>query len=202
MKTKEKILSTALDLFNTEGLQKVTLRKIAGSMGISQGNLNYHYKTKGDIVAALYYQLVEEMDQEMKKVVKEQPVMSFLFESSLTSMRTLYAYRFISKDLYHVLQAEVELTKHYLKLQKLRRQQYLTLFHHMISEGLLRSEDFEGEYERLYERMNILGDNWINAAIFFAPKGQSMVEYYHKLLFEVIYPYLTKKGKKEFCEIG
>jgi hypothetical protein len=36
-KTKEKILDTALRLFNQEGLANIKLRRIATEMGISQG---------------------------------------------------------------------------------------------------------------------------------------------------------------------
>ena len=53
--TKEIIINTALKLFNTEGLSKVTLRTIANKMGISQGNLNYHFKKRDDIIEALYF---------------------------------------------------------------------------------------------------------------------------------------------------
>lgn len=198
MKTKERILATALELFNSEGLKEVTLRRIAGEMGISQGNLSYHYKAKADIVSALYFQLVDRMDIEMEKITQEQPILSFLYQSSLVSMQTLFEYRFITKDLYAVLGADKQLKEHYLGLQGTRRKQFSFLFQNMISTGLLRGEEFEGEYDRLYQRMNILGDNWINAAILLDDKQASGVEFYHQLLFEVIYPYLTEKGKAEY----
>ena len=201
MKTKDKILVTALELFNREGLKDVTLRQIAKAMNISQGNLNYHYRAKSHIVSALYFQLVERMNIEMSQLVKNQPIISFLSESSLVSMRVLYEYRFITKDLYAVLDSDDELKQHYVGLQEMRKQQFLMLFKNMIEEGLLRSKELNNEYERLYERMNILGDNWINAAALLRANDESVVDYYHSLLFEVIYPYLTEKGKTEFKKL-
>ena len=198
MKTKDKILLTALELFNTEGVKEITLRKIASKMGISQGNLNYHFKTKADIISALYYQLVEKMDDETKRMVQHQPILNFLFSSSLISMRVLYEYRFIMKDLYKVLDADEQLKLHYVNLQIIRKEQYEQLFKNLNGGGLIRNEEFSGEYRRLYERMNILGDNWINAADLFKDKNHPPVEYYHGLLFEVIYPYLTIDGKEQF----
>ena len=62
----------------------------------------------------------------------------------------------------------------------------------------MRPEEFEGEYLGLYERMNILGDNWINASILFKGKDQAVVKHYHRLLFEMVYPYLTEEGKKGY----
>ncbi|MDC6367517.1 MULTISPECIES: TetR/AcrR family transcriptional regulator [Flavobacteriaceae] len=198
MNTKNKILTKALELFNAKGVKEVTLRQIALALGISQGNLNYHFKAKKDIVSTLYFQLVKEMDVEMQKVIQEQPMLSFLRESTLVSMHILHKYRFLLKDLYSVLQSDNELKAHYLELQKMRKEQYLVLFQNMSAQGLIRSEELKGEYDRLYERMNILGDNWLNAAGLFQSGNKSVVTYYHALLFEVIYPYLTPKGKDEY----
>jgi len=41
-KTKDKILRTALELFNNEGESQISSVDIASVMGISPGNLYYH----------------------------------------------------------------------------------------------------------------------------------------------------------------
>lgn len=201
MKTKERILIKALELFNKHGLKDVTLRQIASSLGMSQGNLNYHFRTKSEIISQLYFRLVEKMDHEMKKINHEKPILSFLFEIAQVSMNILYQYRFITRDLYHVLGSDDALKKHYIQLQQMRKQQYLLLFENLIHEGLMREEELEREFERLYERMNILGDNWINAADFFKTEDASKVAHYQSLLFEVIYPYLTRQGKEQYLAL-
>lgn len=201
MKTKERILLKSLELFNKEGLSEVTLRRIAVALDISQGNLSYHFKTKAEIIGSLYNRLVEEMNTEMQKIAQEQPILSYLEKSSRVSMETLFAYRFILRDLYKVLETDKELKKHYLELQKTRGAQFSLLFQNLVKEGLMRPEELDGEFDRLHERMNILGDNWINAADFFSTDDKTKVAHYHSLLFEVIYPYLTKKGKEEYLGI-
>lgn len=201
MKTQELILQKSLELFNIYGIKAVTLRQIAKALSISQGNLNYHFKTKAEIVSRLYFMLVEKMDMEMSKLNQNRPILSVLFDSALVSMTILYQYRFITRDLYVVLQGDETLKKHYLQLQKIRKQQYLFLFQNMKYTGLMREEEFDFEYERLYERMNIFGDNWINAADFFKKDQVSVVPYYHMLLFEIIYPYLTNEGKQQYLEM-
>lgn len=198
MKTKERICVTALQLFNREGVKEVTLRKIAKEMGISQGNLNYHFRTKGEIVSTLYFELVDKMNAVTDKMTNQNSVFSHLFESSFEMMNIFFEYRFLMKDFYSVLHSHPDLKSHYKELQFIRKQQYLQLFHQLVNQNLIRHEEFEDEYSRLYERMTILGDNWINTAILFSEENQKMVEYYHKLLFEVLYPYLTNFGKVEF----
>ncbi|NQZ77062.1 MAG: TetR family transcriptional regulator [Ekhidna sp.] len=201
MKTKERIALNALELFNNQGVKEVTLRQIANSLKISHGNLNYHYKLKEQIISDLYYRLVEELDIEMNKLEIHQNDLSMLYESSAITMKILYRFRFLLKDLYSILSADSSLKDHYLGLQKLRKTQYLTLFTRLQSAKIIRNEDFKGEFSRLYERMNILGDNWINASIFFMGDSPQIVAYYHELLFELIYPYLTEKGKKLYLEM-
>lgn len=51
---RERILDTALALFNAEGEACVSTVDIAAVMGISPGNLYYHFKGKEAIIEALY----------------------------------------------------------------------------------------------------------------------------------------------------
>ncbi len=60
--TKQKILIKSLELFNYNGISKTSLRTIADEVGISVGNLQYHFKKREDIIEALYFQLVKKMD--------------------------------------------------------------------------------------------------------------------------------------------
>ena len=63
MDTKSRILETALALYNEQGIQSVTNRHIAAEMGISPGNLHYHFRHTDDIIVALYEALSVEMDE-------------------------------------------------------------------------------------------------------------------------------------------
>jgi|GEM_PF-4394606 len=51
--TKNKILKTAQRLYNQKGLESVSIRGIAAEMGISHGNLMYHYENKEVLTKAL-----------------------------------------------------------------------------------------------------------------------------------------------------
>ncbi len=197
-KTKQKILKTALELFNNEGVNNVTLRQIAQEIGISQGNLNYHYKTRQDIIEALYFELVQKMDELMEHSASQLPTLETLYINGVKSMEGLYNYRFILKDALHVIKESEKIKIHYIQLQKVREQQYLHIFKLLVDEGIMRKEEFPNEYSNLYHRMNILGDNWINSQELLNPDLKNPVEYYSRILFEMIYPYLTSQGKTEF----
>jgi len=62
-KTKSKILSSTLQLFNTHGMVNVRLQHIADEAFISVGNLAYHYKNKEAILSAIYHDLAKKQRQ-------------------------------------------------------------------------------------------------------------------------------------------
>ena len=63
MKTAERILLTALELFNDSGESNVSCVDLALELDISPGNLYYHYKGKEVIVVALFEMYKERMDK-------------------------------------------------------------------------------------------------------------------------------------------
>lgn len=57
MKTRDKIIETALQLFNELGTKMVSTNHIAAATGISPGNLYYHFRNKEDIIRAIFEQM-------------------------------------------------------------------------------------------------------------------------------------------------
>lgn len=62
MKTRDKILGVALELFNAEGVAALSAVDIASAMGISAGHLYYHFKGKPEMLAELMTRHREEVD--------------------------------------------------------------------------------------------------------------------------------------------
>lgn len=196
--TKEKILRSALRLFNEHGVASITLRTIAQDVGMSQGNLTYHFKKREDIIEALYYKLVATMDAELQALYTQASDIALLFDLSYHSMKVFYGYKFLLVDIVAIMRTHPAVNEHYTMLQHYRKQQFLALFMRMVEHNVLRAGETEGEYERLYERMTILGDFWIATAEMTQPPSdnEETLRHYHFLLLDAIYPYLTKKGKK------
>ncbi|VAW08376.1 Transcriptional regulator, AcrR family, partial [hydrothermal vent metagenome] len=65
IKTREKILRTALALFNAEGEAQVSTVDIAAVMEISPGNLYYHFRGKEAIIEALF----DDFEREIRQVL-------------------------------------------------------------------------------------------------------------------------------------
>ncbi|WP_448547058.1 TetR/AcrR family transcriptional regulator [Thalassotalea fusca] len=54
MKTRDKIIQASIELFNKQGERNVTTNHIAAHLGISPGNLYYHFRNKEDIILSIY----------------------------------------------------------------------------------------------------------------------------------------------------
>jgi AcrR family transcriptional regulator len=60
--TRNRILDAALSLFNDEGIAKITINRIAAELGMSSGNLYYHFKTKEQIADGLVRRLPKRIE--------------------------------------------------------------------------------------------------------------------------------------------
>ncbi len=91
MKTAEKILLTALELFNEHGENSVTSVDIAMELDISPGNLYYHYKGKEVIIDALV-------------ALHKKQMMSVLSRDVVTALRAedVFYYLYILIEKFHL----------------------------------------------------------------------------------------------------
>jgi AcrR family transcriptional regulator len=61
-RTRQRILDVTLALYNERGEPQVSTSLIAAELGISAGNLHYHFRRKDELSAALLEQFVGELD--------------------------------------------------------------------------------------------------------------------------------------------
>ena len=113
MKTKDKIVQASLTLFNERGERNVTTNHIAAHLGISPGNLYYHFRNKADIIYSIFVQykrLVETyLNIPPDRALTNQDKMFFL-ESVFEG---LWEYRFFHRDLEYLLDTDERLRRDY-----------------------------------------------------------------------------------------
>jgi AcrR family transcriptional regulator len=201
-KTREIILDTSLELFNSLGLSKVTLRTIANKMEISQGNLNYHFKKREDIIETLYFQLVQNVDSSMSSMKEPKNPFQLLVSISQTIMSNFFEYRFFLLDFVQIMRENKKIRTHYTELTILRELQFLSLLNLLIENDLMRKEVLPNEYKNLYKRFQMLSEFWISDAEIHNSKIiKKTISTYSVILTQAIFPYLTLKGQKEYHSI-
>ena len=98
--TPDRILAASRQLFNEKGYAATSLSEIAAQVGISQGNLTYHFPSKSDlalgIVQGLRLRLNERRDSVQPGRVADDYVAHLLFAMSL-----IWNNRFLLRDRIH-----------------------------------------------------------------------------------------------------
>ncbi len=101
MKTSDKIIDTALQLFNEQGTKAVSTNHIAAAAGISPGNLYYHFRNKEDIIRAIFEQMDEYgVDQYQLILDKYPPGTIVALENTFVMIQEYnWRYRFFKREL-------------------------------------------------------------------------------------------------------
>jgi AcrR family transcriptional regulator len=200
--TKRKILDASRELFNLYGLDKVSQRRIAEHLGISPGNLTYHFKKSEDIVEALYFEMVATMDGAMEEVKNMQYNLPFIFKMIDLLVECFFQYRFMLLDFVPIMRHHAKIRKHYEQLSLLRKQQFMGAIKHLRETQMIREEELPLEYEFLYDRFQILADFWISSIEIKEEGVKSLhLQRGKRLLTQSLYPYLTLEGKKAFLAV-
>lgn len=150
-KTKTKILRTALSLFNNEGESQISSVDIASVMGISPGNLYYHYKGKDEVIAALFEDFEEEIRQVLTAPINEPLNLADNWVYLYIIFEEIYDFRFFYRNMSELLTRIPELRGPFSRILSLKEQTAFSLLSTLQDAGLL---DFaEGEKGALAGRI-------------------------------------------------
>lgn len=198
-KTKEKILDVALVLFNQDGLANITLRKIAGFMGISQGNLNYHYKKRADIIEALYFRFASAVDDKIAEIIQREDLnWSYLKVYMAEMIGIFFDYRFIFLDFSHLMRDYPKIREHYIEVLVKRDREFPGMFKILEGMGVFRPEAFPGQFRQMYQRIQLLNDFLLSHAEIKGQLERKMVaENYVNMISSEIYPYLVESIQED-----
>lgn len=202
MKTRDKILETALNLFNTQGIDPITVRHVAKEMGISHGNLCYHFPRKEDIIQQLYLNLVAELDEEIHQLQTQAPQLNLILASIQTTFAIQYKYKFILIDFVGIMRNIPAIRAHFRKLFIRRQQEFSALIQYMCKAGYFREEQYAGQFRQFITSFYLIGDFWIaEAEILFEGTDEEKLKHYTHVAVSLVFPYLTQKGQQELLSV-
>jgi len=202
MKTRDKILETARELFNTDGVSTVSSRNISDAMSISYGNLCYHFPKKDDIIMQLYAQMQAELDTEVAKLRAEIFSFDFFIRSLRGMLVVLYKYKFVFLDLNLLIRKSEHIRRHARKQYQIRLAVCREIYDFLIREGYLKNEEWEGHYDMLAHSVLVLLNSWImDAEIYHKGDDTEKVDYYLQMIYRIVSASLTKKGEDAFIRV-
>lgn len=204
MKTKDKILQTSLLLFNQQGERVVTTNHIAAELGMSTGNLYYHFKNKQEIISQLLDQFQESILDVLTVPEREMTLADKIgyFEGI---SETVWAYRFLNRDLLHLMDVNSSLADKYPELANTVRERGERIYARFVASGLMHAT--ADEIHALMINIWIVLTNWAN---FLSMSGVTQqtdsldpkwVKRGLRQMVYMEYPYATKEIQQELDKL-
>jgi len=195
--TRSEIITKSVALFNTRGFFKVTIKEIADAMGISPGNLTYHFKKKENLLEAIQTQLLKDTEGIMVPADQEITLAHFqeMFEKFFLVQQT---YRFYFIEIIYLLQEYPEITKAYRDKTSSRFTNARKLVDYYIMTGRLKTEAQAGDYDDMVHSLWMVNTFWTLGTVLAGNYGDGRFASPINSLWKMLAPYLTEKGLEEY----
>jgi AcrR family transcriptional regulator len=196
--TKQRILLQAEKLFFEQGIANVRLQQIADRSEISVGNLAYHFNNKEAIVEAVYEITMEGLYSILVKSKIYPGLASFddkfsnLFDFMKKNLFFYTNFWEIKRNFSGIDTNIIDINKKIISKLKKRLKDNL-------AREALKKEELEGSYDLLAKTLLFNINSWVPQQLL---QGKKLSEEDFKTyMWNLIYPYLTAKGKKEFASL-
>jgi AcrR family transcriptional regulator len=196
--TKQRILLQAEKLFFEHGIANVRLQQIADRSEISVGNLAYHFNNKEAIVEAVYEITIGDLYSILVKSKIYPGLSSFddkfsnLFDFMKKNLFFYTNFWEIKRNFSGIDTNIIDINKKIISKLKKRLKDNL-------AREALKKEELEGSYDLLAKTLLFNINSWVPQQLL---QGKKLSEEDFKTyMWNLIYPYLTAKGKKEFASL-
>jgi AcrR family transcriptional regulator len=146
MKTKDRILAAALQLFNEQGERKVTTNHIAAHLEMSPGTLYYHFKNKKEIIHELFLNYEGTVDGILTIPADRHLTLQDKLDYLQGVFQGLWEYRFIHRDMEHLLLSEEKLHERYRQFFRRSKKKIAAIYEGLRDSNIIEinQEDLEG----------------------------------------------------------
>jgi AcrR family transcriptional regulator len=160
-KRRAEILRTALSLFNAQGTAAVSTNHIAKELGISVGNLYYHFADKETIVRALYEEHTQKFDEMWHAPTNANEAATVLVGALRRTFTISWERRFFYRELVSLTRSDPALRKLYVT-QRARRSGQIGAFQRSFVElGLLNVPGGEPALTQLEDLSWMISAFWL-----------------------------------------
>ena len=168
-RTRERILETALLLFNRLGEPNVTTADIAGEMEISPGNLYYHFRSKDEIIAELFATFAQRLEELLTWPEGREAGVEDLWLLLHLLFETMWQYRFLFRDLDEILSRNRMVATRFALIMRRGSGTVIELCRAMVATGAMDAS--EREIAALAENVTLIATYWISFQKISAAEG-------------------------------
>ena len=156
--TRERILDTSLAMFNAQGEPNVTTNHIADELGMSPGNLYYHFRNKDDIVEQLFSRYEARIDDALLVPEDRLPNLEDIWLQLHLVFECMWAYRFLYRDLVDILARNRKLKLRFVRILTRASASAAELMRGLTRAGIMRAS--AAEVRALAENVLLVATFW------------------------------------------
>jgi AcrR family transcriptional regulator len=161
MNTHDRILDTALRLFNQSGTAAVSTNHIADALSISPGNLYYHFRNKEAIIRELFEQQYAHWDAIYSLPDDRMPTLDDMWRMVIDTFPVSWDYRFIYRELIALLRRDDELNRRWVEVRARGFAGFRELIDVFVAAGVLRPPGEPEVVTRLAELCWLINEFWL-----------------------------------------
>lgn len=195
MNTRARIIETALGLFNEHGSGEVSTNHIAEALGISPGNLYYHFRNKQEIIRAIADQKDARWEALYHLPQDRTPTLADVERLVRENFALVWDYRFFFRELSALTGRDPLLKARYRQLRQERLARFEGLVAQFVSAGVAQLPAEAGLVTNLAKLCWLISDYWLP---FLEIEGEValpvVIEQGVALYLQVLEPYLTQPG--------
>jgi len=194
MSTRDRILATALRLFNKSGTAAVSTNHIADALGISPGNLYYHFRNKEEIIRALFEQQFARWDAGYALADDRMPSLDDLQHLVRASFVMGWEYRFMYRELIALLRRDQQLHHRWVEIRARGFSGFRELVDLFVAAGVLRAPGDPAVVTRLAELVWLIAEFWLaSVEVSGATVDDAQMEQGIALMLQVLDPFIISQ---------
>jgi len=202
-RTRERILETALALFNEFGEPNVTTQLISDDMGISPGNLYYHFHNKDEIIESLFADFERGIEETLAAPARRAPNVEDIWLFLHLIFEGIWKFRFLYRDINELLSRNRILETHFKRIVAHKVRTATAICNGLVATGDMRASP--PEIQALAVNMTVVATYWLSFEFVSDPRRKLGGETLARGAFQVMAlaaPYLVGRSRKLFEELS
>ena len=202
-RTRERILETSLVLFNEFGEPNVTTQLISDEMGISPGNLYYHFHNKDEIIESLFADFEKGIEETLAVPVRRAPNVEDIWLFLHLIFEGIWKFRFLYRDINELLSRNRVIETHFKRIVGHKIQTASAICRGLVATGDMKATP--AEIQALAINMTVVATYWLSFEFVRDPRKKIDGESLSRGAFQVMAlasPYLVGRSRKLFEEVS
>ena len=201
-RTRARVLAESLRLFNERGEVNVTTGAIAAELGMSPGNLYYHFRNKDQIVEELFARFEERIDVQPGPAGGGAEAIEDLWLYLHLMLEAIWDYRFLYRNLDDLLTRNRRLREHFARIIGRKHDTVVGLCESLVASRAMRAKP--AEIRALARNVLVVATYWLSFRPLLSAQGDATDEVGEGAyqVMALVAPYLVGSARTHLDRLG